>query len=202
VKIGTLDSRSRRCGHRPLSRKMLPLPARLGRRRPPPLAREGRFLAAAAVHSPEVSPDGRWTFAFARRTPRSAVTGIGQRLAMEKNAPRLWTATTAVLKPDIYSYSFSVDGLTSTTPETRATRRLRQRWTERSHRSWSRSCELGAWEGRCRAGRSRAISITPWWLATTAISGSTRRQLRSQARAAVPHPLPAPRPGRRFQFLD
>jgi enterochelin esterase family protein len=38
------------------------------------------------------------------------VTGMGQRLAMEKNEQGIWTATTDALKPDIYTYSFSVDG--------------------------------------------------------------------------------------------
>jgi enterochelin esterase-like enzyme len=70
-----------------------------------------------AVKSPEVSADGRVTFRL--RAPNAkevAVTGIGQRLAMQKNEQGVWTATTDALKPDIYAYSFSVDGATFMDP--------------------------------------------------------------------------------------
>ncbi len=63
------------------------------------------------VASPEVSSDGKVTFRL--RAPNAkevAVTGIGQRLPMEKNEQGVWSATTDVLKPDLYTYSFSVDG--------------------------------------------------------------------------------------------
>ncbi len=66
---------------------------------------------APALRSPEVSADGKVTFRL--RDPNAkevAVTGIGQRLAMQKDEQGIWTATTDVLKPDIYTYSFSVDG--------------------------------------------------------------------------------------------
>jgi enterochelin esterase family protein len=56
-------------------------------------------------------PDGTVTFRL--RAPNAkevAVTGIGQRLAMQKDEQGVWSATTDVLKPDIYTYSFSVDG--------------------------------------------------------------------------------------------
>jgi enterochelin esterase family protein len=70
-----------------------------------------------AVKSPEVSTDGRVTFRL--RAPNAKevfVTGIGQRLAMQKNEQGVWTATTDPLKPDIYTYSFSVDGATFNDP--------------------------------------------------------------------------------------
>lgn len=70
-----------------------------------------------AVRSPEVSADGRVTFRL--RAPNAkevAVTGIGQRLAMQKDEQGVWTATTEPLKPDMYAYSFSVDGATFTDP--------------------------------------------------------------------------------------
>ena len=70
-----------------------------------------------AIRSPEVSPDGKVTFRL--RAPDAkevAVTGIGQRLPMEKNDQGTWTATTDALKPDIYTYSFSVDGATVPDP--------------------------------------------------------------------------------------
>jgi enterochelin esterase family protein len=70
-----------------------------------------------AVRSPEVSADGKVTFRL--RAPNAkevAVTGIGQRLAMQKDEQGVWTATTEPLKPDMYAYSFSVDGATFTDP--------------------------------------------------------------------------------------
>jgi enterochelin esterase family protein len=56
---------------------------------------------------------------FRLRAPNAKevfVTGIGQRLAMQKNEQGVWTATTDPMKPDIYSYSFSVDGATFDDP--------------------------------------------------------------------------------------
>ncbi|SPE43419.1 putative esterase [Candidatus Sulfopaludibacter sp. SbA3] len=64
-----------------------------------------------ALRSPDVSQDGKVTFRL--RAPNAkevAVTGIGQRLAMQKDDQGIWSATTDVLKPNIYTYSFSVDG--------------------------------------------------------------------------------------------
>ena len=87
---------------------------------PAPAAAPGRGrggFGGGAVKSPEVSPDGKVTFRL--RAPNAKevfVTGIGQRLAMEKNEQGVWTATTEPLKPDIYSYSFSVDGSTFNDP--------------------------------------------------------------------------------------
>jgi enterochelin esterase-like enzyme len=70
-----------------------------------------------AIRSPEVSSDGKVTFRLrAPDAKEAAVTGIGQRLPMEKNEQGIWTATTDVLKPDIYTYSFSVDGATVPDP--------------------------------------------------------------------------------------
>ena len=87
---------------------------------PAPAAAPGRGrggFGGGAVKSPEVSPDGKVTFRL--RAPNAKevfVTGIGQRLAMEKNEQGVWSATTEPLKPDIYSYSFSVDGSTFNDP--------------------------------------------------------------------------------------
>src|ERR1035437_7157892 len=60
---------------------------------------------APAVKSPEVSADGKITFRL--RAPNAKevfVTGIGQRIALQKNEHGVWTATTDTLKPDIYTY--------------------------------------------------------------------------------------------------
>ena len=84
---------------------------------PPAPGAAGRGGFAPPVKSPEVSPQGKVTFRL--RAPNAkevGVTGIGQRLAMEKDDQGVWSATTDVLKPDIYSYSFSVDGATFTDP--------------------------------------------------------------------------------------
>lgn len=73
----------------------------------------------APVRSPEVSADGRITFRL--RAPNAkevAVTGIvaGQRLAMTKDEQGVWSVTTDPMKPDMYGYTFNVDGATFTDP--------------------------------------------------------------------------------------
>ena len=65
------------------------------------------------VVSPEIGADGRVTFRL--RAPEATavgVAGIGASpLPMTKDAQGIWSATTpGALKPDIYSYTFSVDG--------------------------------------------------------------------------------------------
>jgi enterochelin esterase-like enzyme len=78
---------------------------------PAPVPAPGR--GAPPVKSPEVSADGKITFRL--RAPNAKevfVTGIGPRLAMEKNEQGIWTVTTDTLKPDIYTYAFSADGIT------------------------------------------------------------------------------------------
>jgi enterochelin esterase family protein len=70
-----------------------------------------------AVHSPEVAPDGKVTFRL--RAPEAtavAVTGLGKRLEMQKDEHGVWSATTDALQPDLYTYSFSVDGATVNDP--------------------------------------------------------------------------------------
>lgn len=80
------------------------------------------FLAAAslygqpgrgpAVKSPEISADGKVTFRL--RAPNAnevAVTGIGERLVMTKDDQGVWSATSAVLKPDLYTYNFILDAV-------------------------------------------------------------------------------------------
>ena len=69
------------------------------------------------VKSPEVSADGKITFRL--RAPNAKevfVTGIGERIAMQKDEQGVWSATTDTLKPDIYTYSFSADGITLNDP--------------------------------------------------------------------------------------
>ena len=71
-----------------------------------------------APKSPEVSADSRVTFRL--RAPNAkevAVTGMpGGRLVMQKDEQGVWSITTDAMKPDMYSYSFSIDGATVTDP--------------------------------------------------------------------------------------
>ncbi len=68
---------------------------------------------AAALVSPEIAADGRVTFRLRAPGAREvSVAGIPAPLAMSKDADGVWSATTPnALAPDIYSYSFTVDGL-------------------------------------------------------------------------------------------
>jgi enterochelin esterase family protein len=71
------------------------------------------------VVSPDVSPDGRVTFRLvAPNAQQVTVAGVpGGVIAMQKNEQGIWTGTTsAPLPPDIYQYTFNVDGLTIVDP--------------------------------------------------------------------------------------
>jgi len=72
-------------------------------------------LPAFAQHlaSPEVQADGRVTFRLAAPNAREVqlhCEGVKDS-AMQKDDRGVWTFTTAPLEPDIYVYSFNVDGL-------------------------------------------------------------------------------------------
>ncbi len=64
-------------------------------------------------NSPEALPDGRVTFRYFD-PPAQKVTvnieGAKSPLAMQKDPSGIWTATTEVLAPDLYGYTFSSDG--------------------------------------------------------------------------------------------
>lgn len=68
--------------------------------------------------SPEVHADGRITFRF--RAPNAKEVAVARagadRLSMTRDEQGVWTATTAPLPPDIYQYTFNVDGLTALDP--------------------------------------------------------------------------------------
>lgn len=68
--------------------------------------------------SPEVHADGRVTFRF--RAPNAKEVFVAragaERLAMTRNAAGIWEATTDVLPPDIYQYSFVADGVPALDP--------------------------------------------------------------------------------------
>lgn len=82
--------------------------------RPAPRAQFG----APPVRSPEVSADSTVTFRLmAPNAMTVTVRGITpQPLAMQKDEMGVWSVTTAPLKPDLYPYSFDVDGLSTLDP--------------------------------------------------------------------------------------
>src|SRR6516164_3574896 len=75
----------------------------------------GGMVAAAKVKSPEVAPDGRVTFRiFAPKASEVQVMGNfpgGRGMAMTKDATGVWSVTTPALKPELWAYTFSVDGV-------------------------------------------------------------------------------------------
>jgi enterochelin esterase family protein len=72
----------------------------------------------APVVSPEVKPDRTVVFRLlAPKATEVAVSGEwGGRTAMTKDDTGLWTATVGPLEPDVYSYTFNLDGVTLTDP--------------------------------------------------------------------------------------
>jgi len=73
------------------------------------------------LQSPEIHEDNRVTFRLhAPAAEEVAVTGswlpFGESLAMVKGDSGVWTATTNSLSPELYSYSFRVDGVTTLDP--------------------------------------------------------------------------------------
>ncbi len=73
----------------------------------------GPAVFAQPVVSPEVHADGRVTFRLL--APEARVVSVRcesvKNGAMEKDGRGLWSVTTEPLPPDIYVYSFSVDGV-------------------------------------------------------------------------------------------
>jgi enterochelin esterase-like enzyme len=70
-----------------------------------------------AIKSPEISADSKLTVRL--RAPNAKevfLTGAGARLALTKNDQGIWSGTTDTLKPDVYMYQFSVDGMTINDP--------------------------------------------------------------------------------------
>lgn len=77
-------------------------------------------LAHATVRSPVVLPDGRVTFRLA--APKAAQVLVqgdwpgGLDLAMTKDAAGQWSVTTPTLQPEIWTYTFVVDGVPALDP--------------------------------------------------------------------------------------
>src|SRR6185437_11491911 len=76
-----------------------------------------------AVHSPEVHPDRSVTFRL--QAPKaSAVQLTGDLVTtpqpLERDAKGIWSITVGALRPDLYSYRFSVDGVPVVDPSNQA----------------------------------------------------------------------------------
>jgi enterochelin esterase-like enzyme len=75
---------------------------------------------AARVVSPEVLPDGRVTLRLlAPKAAEVLVQGNwpgGRGLAMTRDGSGLWSVTTAALQPELWAYTFSVDGVRTLDP--------------------------------------------------------------------------------------
>src|SRR5438105_7300328 len=73
---------------------------------------------APLVHSPEVRADRRVTFRL--RAPNAKEVLLAregaERYPMQKNDQGEWTVTTDSLEPDLYGYSFVVDGVSVIDP--------------------------------------------------------------------------------------
>ena len=80
----------------------------------------GGRASAVKVRSPEVLPDGRITFRLpAPKAIEVLVEGNwegGRGLAMSKDDSGLWSVTTAPLEPELWAYTFSVDGVRTLDP--------------------------------------------------------------------------------------
>jgi enterochelin esterase family protein len=66
---------------------------------------------AQSIVSPEVQADGRVTFRLVAPDAKEVqVIEEGTPAAMQRDTNGVWTFTSSVLPPDIYNYSFNVDG--------------------------------------------------------------------------------------------
>jgi enterochelin esterase-like enzyme len=74
-------------------------------------ARAGRGFFRPSVKSPEVQPDGRVTFRLYAPNAQSVAVSMGfnNRLPMVKDDRGVWSVTSGVLQPNIYTYAFDVD---------------------------------------------------------------------------------------------
>ena len=76
-----------------------------------------------ALHSPDLHPDRTVTFRLAApKAVEVRLTGdlVKAPVALEKDEKGIWTVTLGPLQPDLYSYRFTVDGLTVTDPSNQA----------------------------------------------------------------------------------
>jgi enterochelin esterase family protein len=86
----------------------------------PPGPGAGRGAAAPRIVSPEVLPDSRVTFRLRAPNANEVVVNgnwpAGRGLKMAKDASGVWSVTTAPVLPEIWTYTFSVDGVSMLDP--------------------------------------------------------------------------------------
>ena len=108
-----------RCGRTTVKHALLLMVAAAA----PALAQVPAPPSPPPVISPEVHADRRVTFRL--RAPNAKEVFVARegapKLAMQKDEQGLWTVTTEPLDPDVYGYSFSVDGVTHFDPSNPAT---------------------------------------------------------------------------------
>jgi enterochelin esterase-like enzyme len=76
-----------------------------------------------AFHSPEIHPDRTVTFRLsAPKATQVRVTGdvVAEAQYLQKDDKGVWSLTIGPLRPDLYSYRFSVDGVTVVDPSNQA----------------------------------------------------------------------------------
>ena len=128
----------------------------------------------AAIKSPEIAADGRVTFRLRAPNAKEVLVALGQtRLPMQKDEQGVWSATSDVLAPNYYTYSFVIDG---TTVNDAANRRVETSFG--SSRSMFVIPGPEPWlpDPACREARSRGILSDLRSRTTNAISWSTRPQ--------------------------
>lgn len=88
------------------------------------LTRVNAQTAAPPIVSPEVLADDRVTFHL--RAPNAAEVLLdregAKRVPMQKDSQGVWSVTVGPLEPDLYGYSFIVDGVTMFDPSNRVTK--------------------------------------------------------------------------------
>ena len=113
----------------------------------------GGQAQAAKVRSPEVLADGRVTFRIlAPKATEVLVRGNWERgrdLAMTKDDSGLWSVTTPPLQPELWAYTFSVDGVRTLDPRitslTKVAEELRSRKINLTFKSYPGEHEWRVW---------------------------------------------------------
>ena len=87
----------------------------------------GAGMAQQGPPSPQILPDGRATISLS--APKAAEVVLngdwpgGQNVAMTKNAEGVWSVTVGPLEPELWGYTFSVDGVRTLDPRNSNTKR-------------------------------------------------------------------------------
>ena len=143
---------------------------------PPQQGREGRAGQAAPAFAPplrsaEVSPDGRVTFRLtAPKATDVAVNGDwegGRGMAMTQDSPGVWTLTTPPLPPEIWTYTFSVNGVTMLDPGN-------YRVVRDGTRYLNSVLVPGAASALFQAGKVPHGTVSAGWYPSTALQASRR----------------------------